>query len=59
MEQGIRSDIFRCPRISQQESKLRHGTSHPFPLYLQGSSGDADIENRLMDNGSGEKERVR
>ena len=25
MEQGIRSDIFRCPRISQQESKLRHG----------------------------------
>ena len=24
MEQGIRPDIFRCPRISQQKSKQRH-----------------------------------
>ena len=27
--------------------------------YLQGSKGDTDVENRLMDTGWGRKERVR
>ena len=27
-------------------------------LFIQGNNGDADIENRLMDAGSGRKERV-
>ena len=27
-------------------------------LFIQGSNGDADIENKLMDAGSGRKERV-
>ena len=27
--------------------------------YLQGSKGDTDVENRLMDMGWGRKERVR
>ena len=59
LEPIIQSEVCQKERqISCSKAYIRNLEKWYWRIYLQGSNGETDIENRLMDMGKGE-ERVR